>query len=182
MTPLGFTRALGLAVVASMALVVAQLVAGPWIGVSAATSLALAALAVGYAALLAESPRRRVGNAIAALAGALLVLSLARTGSEVALGLAVVVGLVRGTGDRRRSSSRALAIELGLGVGGLSLARWLALPGVLGTGAAFWGYALFQCLYPLVQRASSRPTRRGEGDPFDRARVRLERLLEQGEV
>ena len=165
-----------------MTLVVVQLVAGPWIGVSAAATLCLAALAVGYVALLGESPRRRVGNAVAALAGALLVLSLARTASELALGLAVVVGLVRGVGARRLDSRRALLVELGLGTGGLVLARWLALPGVLGTGAAFWGYALFQCLYPLVQRARSRPTRRGEGDPFDRARVRLERLLERGEV
>ena len=57
MKSLGFGRSLGFGVVASMALVVAQAIAGPWLGYQNVIALFLAASTVAYAALL-----RAAGN------------------------------------------------------------------------------------------------------------------------
>ena len=113
------------------------------------------------------------------LAGALLVLVLAHSVSELALGLALVVALVRGVGARRDRPLRALVVEIALGAGGLCLARWLAVPGVLGVAASFWGYALVQSLYFLVPGGSGQRVANEDGDPFERARARLSALLEE---
>ena len=179
MTSLGFLTTLLFGVVASMALVVGQLVAAPWIGAGNVLALLLIAIAVGYAALLGHTARRRLGNGAAALAGALLVGVLAHSVSELALGLALVVALVRGLGARRARPLRALLVEIALGAGGLCLARWLAVPGVLGVAAAFWGYALVQSLYYLVPGGGGQRLANEHGDPFERARARLSALLEE---
>ena len=78
MTSLGFLTTLLFAALASMTLVVGQLALAPWLGAGNVLVLILLATSVAYAAMLGHTPRRCVGNGVAALGGALLVVGLAR--------------------------------------------------------------------------------------------------------
>jgi hypothetical protein len=180
MTPLGFVGTLVYAAIASLALVVAYVVAGPWLGASWVLALFLVGATAAYAALLGSTLRRRVLQAAAALAAGLVALALANDVSELAMGLALVVALVRGFALRRSTPLRTLVVEGVLGGGGLCLARWLAVPGPLGAAAGFWGYALVQSLYFLVPGERREPAGEPAGDPFERAREQLDSLLERG--
>jgi hypothetical protein len=177
MRSLGFVGTLLFAAVASVVLVVAHVVAAPSLGARSVLALFTLAAAVGYAALLGPSLRSRVRNGGAALLGGVVVLVLARGFAEIALGMALVLALVRGFLARRSPPLRALVVEIALGVGGLCLARWLAVPGVLGAAAGFWGYALVQSLYFLVPGGHLEAVET-TGDPFERARERLSALLD----
>ena len=178
--PIGFAGTLGFAVVASLALVVAQLVAAPWLGRTTVLALFLVCAAAGYAALLPAQLRHRALAAGAALGAGALALVLAPGIAELAVGLAVVVALVRAFAQTRSTPLRTLAVELVLGVGGLALALLLASPGLLGAAAGFWGYALVQSFGGLVPGEQAPWQRSCEGDPFERACARLDELLEKG--
>jgi hypothetical protein len=80
----------------------------------------------------------------------------------------------------RARATRSIAVELALGLAGLLLAQWFAGPGLLGGSLALWAYFLVQSIYfPLVEGSPRGAT--AVGDPFDRARSRLQSLLREGE-
>ena len=174
---IGFVGTLGLGAVVALALVVGQVALGPWLGSGVAAELVLWASLVAYSALLASTLRGRVRNAAVALAAGLIVVLLARGLGEVAVGFALTLALVRGVIERSQRPLRAVLIECSLGVVGLCLARWLAVPGLFGAAAGFWGYALTQSLYFLAPGRSRRCVQ-GVGDPFERAREQLDALLD----
>jgi hypothetical protein len=173
-----FGGSLVFAALAAAGLPVAATFAGALWGVEGATRLYLIGAASIYGMGLCGDRSRRVGAlAFAVLAGtilALLPLDLRTT----AIGAASIVAFARGIllADPR-NTLRALALEAVFGAAGLATAAWFAHGGLLALCLAVWGYFLVQSGYFLI---GARAPHAGEGarDPFERARARLERLLE----
>ena len=170
-----FGRSLVFAALAAAGLPVAVTFAGPILGVAASVRLYVIAAAAVYAVGLAGE-RQLAAAALAGLAGvALAVLPLDLPAS--ALGAAAIVAGCRSLCWRQRPL-RAIAIELALGALGLALARFLASGGLAGLSFAIWGYFLVQSSYFLIGGRSPRGAEPAR-DPFERARLRLERLLDE---
>jgi hypothetical protein len=173
----GFGRSLVFAVVAAAGVPVATTFGAPLVGGAASVKLYLLAVAGVYVAGLGVERSRRVAAAtLAALAGlvlACLPLGLAGT----ALGAAAIVAVGRSGIAWRQPGLRGPAVEGLLGGVGLGVAAFLATGGLLALCLAVWGYFLVQSAYFLIGGGAPRrdaPDR----DPFERARARLERLLE----
>jgi hypothetical protein len=172
-----FGRSLAFAALAAAGLPVAVTFAGALIGDGDAARLYLIAAAGIYAAgLCPDRSRRFAAFASAAFAGmilALLPLDLRHT----AIGAAGIVAFARGFLLPDTRNLRALAIEVAFGSAGLATAAWFARGGLLALCLAIWGYFLVQSGYFLI---GARGPGYGETtrDPFDLARARLQRLLE----
>jgi hypothetical protein len=173
----GFGRSLAFAALAAAGLPVAVTFAGVLFGGGGAARLYVLTAACLYVTGLCADRGRRVAAfacaAFAALILALLPLDLRAT----AVGAAAVVALVRGVLVAGSRSVRTLVIEVALGAAGLAVAAWFARGGLLALCLAIWGYFLVQSGYFLI---GARGVSAGspEQDPFDRARARLLRLLE----
>ena len=173
-------RSLLFAALAASGFPVAHLLLDPILGSNLATHAYLVMTASLYAMVIAPSPRRGVAGAgFVALLGAALVLGGCRV-SELVLGLATGVAVARSALLYRARATRSIAVELALGLAGLFLAQWFAGPGLLGGSLALWAYFLVQSIYfPLVEGSPRGAT--AAGDPFDRARSRLQSLLRERE-
>jgi len=174
----GFGRSLGFAALAALGVPVATTFGAPLLGSVTSAELYLVAVAGVYVAGLCPGRSRRVAAlAMATLAGlvlAALPLGLAGT----ALGAAGIVAVGRSGIAWRQPGLRGPAIEALLGGAGLLVASVLATGGLLALCLAVWGYFLVQSAYFLIGGRAPRrdaPAR----DPFEVARARLERLLEE---
>jgi len=175
----GFISSLCFGLVAAIAVVFAQHAFAPIIGSGNVLALYLATSMAAYAALIGRTPRIMIRNAVVAAIGSSVVLTMASGIEGVAIGLTIVLMLVRTGLDVEMRSRRALFVEAVLGCGALAFASGLASPGWLGSAAAIWGFALVQSLYYLAPVVQVRPVMAGDGDPFDRARDRLLILLDE---
>jgi hypothetical protein len=172
-----FARSLAFAALAAAGLPVAVTFAGALFGAEGAARLYAIGAAGVYAIGLCPDRSRRVGAlTFAAFAGAILAL-LPLDLPATAIGAAGIVALVRGMLLAEGRHLRALAIEAVFGAAGLAAAAHFARGGLLALCLAIWGYFLVQSGWFLI---GSRGAGAGEiaRDPFDRARARLERLLE----
>jgi len=173
----GFGRSLAFAACAAAGLPVAVTFGGPLFGSAGAARLyAIAAAGIYGTGLCPDRSRRVAALAFAALAGgvlALLPLDLRAT----AVGAAGIVAFARGVLLAPTRDLRALAIEAVLGVAGLAVAAHFARGGLFALCLALWGYFLVQSGYLLIGGRAAR-TDETARDPFDRARERLVRLLE----
>jgi len=173
----GFGRSLLFGALAAAGLPLAMGLAGPLLGAATALRLYLIGTAALYAVGLAgERTPRLAAAGLATLAGsALAALPLGLAGTAV--GAAAIVAVCRSGLLWRQRRWRAVAIEALLGLLGLALARHLAGGGLVGLALGLWGYFLVQSGYFLIGgRSPRRPD--ATQDPFERARQRLERLLE----
>ena len=175
-----FGSSLAFAALAAAGLPVAVTFAGALFGGEAAARLYVIAAAGLYAIGLCPDRSRRVAAlAFCALVG--MILALLPLGlRDTAIGAAGLVAFTRGILLPDSRNLRALAIEAVLGTAGLAVAAWFARGGLLALCLAIWGYFLVQSGYFLF---GARGADAGEAaDPFDRARVRLQRLLEDDRV
>ena len=177
----GFGRSLVFAALAAAGLPVAVTFAGALLGGEEAARLyAIAAAGIYAVGLCPDRSRRAAAIAFAAFAGAILAL-LPLDLRATAVGAAGIVAFVRGALlAEGRSLRRALAIELVFGAAGLFAAAHFARGGLLALCLAIWGYFLVQSGWFLIggRTDAAEPAR----DPFDRARARLQRLLEDDPV
>ncbi len=116
----------------------------------------------GLASLLAAATLVAAPSPSVAVAGAALILAVARSGF-----------LYRG------KPARALLIEGVLAFGGLLLASWLAGPSPLGSALAIWTFFLVQSPYFLIGGMADRESEEPVIDPFERARKRALALMEE---
>ncbi len=184
-----FGSSLAFAALSAVAFVFAQLALASIVGSARVWTLHLTTSLVGYAFCLGTTPRRSVRGALVALVGAGVVVALARDLGELALGLTLVLAVVRTALEPATRNAPAFLLEGCLGVVALGFAGWLGSPTWLGGAAAIWGFALVQSLHPLLgsvlpRRLGGRdgPCRAGTDpiDPFDRARAGLLALLDDG--
>jgi hypothetical protein len=176
----GFARTLLFGAVAALGVPAVRLLVAPVLGSGLAFSLYWVGLAIAYLFWIAGSLRRGVGAAALASAGGLVLLAIAPGASFAAAGATLLVAAIRSGFLYRAPQPRLVVLEALLLVGGLLVAELLAAPGVLGLALAVWGYFLVQSLYFLLARP--RPRSAAEpGDPFERARERLECLLDEVE-
>jgi hypothetical protein len=153
-------------------------IVGPLLGLRSAAGLYAVALATCYVAGLAATGRRRLvsAGAIAMLGLGLVVWRLPP--SEVAVSLAVMLGVVRSRVLYRARRSRGLVIEAALVGGGLWFAAFLMASPVLSIALAIWGFFLVQGLFFLVGR-TLRGASAGGTDPFDQAHARAVAVLDR---
>lgn len=164
--------------VAAVGVVFAQHLFSPVLGSATVQTLYLALAMVVYAALIASSLRNRLGKLAVAGLGALFVLGMASGTHAIAIGLTIVLSLVRSGFDRESRTPRGWCAEGLLGVAALVFASVLYSPSWLGSAAGLWGYALVQSLYFQLPALRTRPRHSMTGDAFDRARERILVLLD----
>jgi hypothetical protein len=173
----GFGRSLLFAACVAAGLPALWLVLGSALGTREVVALYWIGSASLYVAGIAPSWRRGLLVALPAAGIGLLAWLLSATPMAAAVSAAGVVAICRSGVLYRSRPARALAIEVGLGLGGLLLARLLAGPGPLATAAALWGYFLVQSLFFLIGGVRQRRTGPAQRDPFERARSRMLALL-----
>jgi hypothetical protein len=173
----GFGRSLLFAALAAAGLPVAVTFGAPLIGSAASVRVYILLVAGCYAmGLPVERSRRLAALAMAGVAGLLLaMLPLGLSGTAV--GAAAIVAVGRSVIAQRQRALRACVIEAALGALALGVAGFLASGGLLALCLAIWGFFLVQSAYFLI---GGRTPRRDAAprDPFERARQRLERLLD----
>lgn len=176
----GFARTLVFGAGAALGVPAVRLLVAPVLGGGLAFGLYWVGLAGAYLFWIAGSLRRGVAAAALAAAGGGALLLLAPGPTFAAAGVTALVAAIRSGFLYRGPQPRLLLLEALLLLGGLGVAELLATPGVLGLALAVWGYFLVQSLYfPLARPRPRRPAE--AGDPFERARERLERLLDEAE-
>jgi hypothetical protein len=172
----GFRRSLVFAAATAAFLPVVVTFASPLMGGPAAVRLYAIAAAIAYTAGLAANHRTRMAAlALTGLAGIGVALGT-RGLPGAAVGAAAIVACGRGALLGGSRPLRAAMVEAALGLAGLGVARSLAAGGLLSICLAFWGYFLVQSSYFLLAGRAARDT--AIRDPFERARLRLERLLQ----
>jgi hypothetical protein len=173
-----FARSLAFAAIAAAGLAVAVVFGAPLLGGEGAARLYLIAAASLYAFAFARGRARRAAALACAivlgLALAVLPIGLAAT----AVGAAGLVALSRSAFAARGRRLRALAIEAALAGVGLAFAGRVAGGGLLALCLAVWAYFLIQSAYFLFGGSGADPDR-APRDPFEQARARLERLLQE---
>ncbi|MAG29670.1 MAG: hypothetical protein CL908_02105 [Deltaproteobacteria bacterium] len=175
----GLTKSLVFGAGAAITLVFVLHLAAPLVGAVDAVGLYLVVCTVAYAALLGACARQAWRNAIAALAGSVVVVLLGGGLWGLAIGLTCVLGLVRSGLERRMRPARALVVETLLGLFALGFSAWIVAPGWLGMAVSLWAYVLVQSLYFLVPGRGHSKSGGDPGDPFERAHERLLGLLEE---
>jgi hypothetical protein len=177
-----FARSLAFGALAAAGLPVAVTFAGALLGAESAARLYLITAASIYSiGLCPDRSRRAAALAFAALAGGILAL-LPLDVRATAVAAAGMIAFVRGVLLAQGRTLRAFALEAVFGATGLAAAAHLASrAGLFELCLAIWGYFLVQSGWFLM---GGRGTDAGEParDPFDRARARLERLLEEDPV
>lgn len=175
-----FARSSLFAAVAAAAWVPWVFVAGPIVGVWTARALYLGGVMMLYTAGLSPGATRGVVVALVAGAAASCVALAAQTTAELAIGLAMILGVARSGFLYRAAPARAVTTELALLVGGLLFAGFLAGYSLLSTGLGLWGFLLVQSLFFLVAGVQSRAVGDWRVDPFEEALRRALALLERG--
>lgn len=175
----GFASSVLFGAVAAVGVVFAQHVFSPVLGSARVEALYLAVTLVVYAASIGPSLRNRLGKGVVAGLGALFVLGIASGTPAIAIGLTIVLSLVRSGFDRESRTPRGACAEGLLGVAALSFASALHAPGWLGSAAGLWGYALVQSLYFLSPGLRTRTRDATTGDAFERAREQILMLLDE---
>ena len=175
----GFASSLLFGGVVAVAVVSAQSLFAPIFGSGDVLALYLVSVLVAYTGLLGRDLRRGLRNGCVSLLGSVLVLAMANGTEGIAIGLTILLALVRSGMDSETRTPRGLMVEAVLGLGALAFASSLTGPGWLGSASALWGFALVQSLYFLAPGLRSASVGDGVGDPFERARERLLVLLEE---
>ena len=190
-----FARSLVFAALAAAGLPVAVTFGGALFGAETAVRLYAIGAAGAYAIALCPDRSRRVAAlAFAAFAGAILAL-LPLDLRDTAIGAAGIVAFARGVllaqgrtqvsrSDTKPSEghwARAIAIEIVFGAAGVAAAGHFARGGLFALCLAIWGYFLVQSGWFLIGGRGTWAAE-GERDPFERARARLQRLLEDDPV
>lgn len=177
-----FSRSLLFAVFAAGAALPWWMLARPFLGGARALAAYMIFVTAAYLAGLAtERGRRAVTLAIALLAGG-TVSFFARSFTELALGLGVILAVGRSAFLYSMPPSRAVVIELAITGGGLLFARFLAGGSALALVLAPWGFFLVQSLYFLVGGVSRRTGSGAHPDPFQDAYGRALSILERNPV
>ena len=174
----GFGRGIVFAAVAAGTWCPWYVLMSPVLGARTALALFLIATATIYVAGIGATRRASLTAAAAVAFCSVVLLTIAHTTAELALGLAVLVAAARSGFLHQSRPARALALEATLITGGLVFARFLATPTPVGVMLAIWGFLLVQSLYFTVggiRTATMRPRR----DPFDEAHERAVVLLQR---
>ena len=185
MTRQPFFRSLAAAAVLALAAVPWQLVIGPLLGGQAAAILFALVTPPLYLAAVAPSTRQgaRVLMVASVLVAVGLFLGLWVGSAALSLALAAVALAVgRSVVLRRRPVARALVVEVVLLAVGALVARGMLGDPWLGPALALWGFYLVQSFF-FVLASEPRPETDGTRlDPFEKARGRLELLLNEDRV
>jgi hypothetical protein len=173
-----FGRSAVFAALAGIGVVLWLVVVGPLLGLRWALALYLVGLTATAVAGLASPLSRGVGAAVivGALGGCLAVAM--PTLSALALGLAVLFGMVRSVFFYRQPPARGVAVEVVLIGGGLLFASFLAGSSLLSVVLAVWGFLLVQSVFFLVGGRAVRERAAPQRDPFDAAHERARALLD----
>lgn len=175
-----FARSLLFAALAAGGALPWLLFARPVFGADRALVLYLVGVVAAYlGGLASEVPRRVAVFVVAALVG-VGVAFVARTSTELVLGLGAVLAVGRSAFLFRAPAARAAVIEAVLVGGGLLFARFLAghSPGAL--VLALWGFFLVQSLYFLVGGVRVRIGSGRHPDAFEEAHARAMAVLGGG--
>jgi hypothetical protein len=173
-----FAGSLVFAALAAAGLPVAVTFGGALFGAETAVRLYAIGAAGAYAIALCPDRSRRVAAlAFAAFTGAILAL-LPLGLRDTAIGAAGIVAFARGV--LLGQGARALATELVFAAAGLAAAAHFARGGLFALCLAIWGYFLVQSGWFLIGGCGTLVEH--ERDPFERARDRLQRLLEDDPV
>ena len=172
----GFARTLGFGALAASTLPLSTLVLAPVLGGARALALHAVLAAAGYLAVMAPDARRRVAVAAGGGAAGLLCLAWAGSNTGLLVALSLVVAVVRSGVLFRRGLARSLAVEGIVLLLAVATLHVLAVPGLAGRALALWGWFVVQSFYFLPAGLAAR-ARGTQGDPFERARRRLEELL-----
>jgi hypothetical protein len=175
-----FGRSLVFAAVAGLGCAVWMGVAGPLCGGGFAAATYLVGAVAAYLAGLAGGARRRLLAAVLGMTAGGAVLMTAPGFPALSLGLVVVLAAGRSVFLLRGTAARAVLVETGLGLGGLTFAWAMAAPTVGGVMLAVWSFFLVQSLFFLVGHPRTRPATHPGCDPFDTAHARALVLLDGG--
>ena len=154
-------------------------VVGPFLGLGGARIAYLVGVAALYVAGLSPRPTRRIVAALTTVGAGIVLALVARSMSELVLGLAAVIGLARSAFLYPAAAPRAVLRELCLLGGGLVFARFLAGFAPPATAFALWGFLLVQSFFFLVDVDRAGRARAPHVDPFEEACRRATALLER---
>ena len=174
-----FARTLGFGAVAAAGLPIAAALFGATVTFSHLLAPYLVGAIALYAAGIAPTRTRGVTAGGLALLLGLLLLAVAGGVTELAIGAALILSVVRSGLLYRLRPARAIVLEAGLLLGGLSLAKFLLIGGLGGVSLALWGFFLIQSLFFLIGGVALRPEASPPRDPFEHARTELISLLEE---
>lgn len=174
-----FPRSLVFGLAASAAVLPWWILARPLLGGTRTLTVYLVFVTAAYlCGLAAERSRHVVTFLIALLAGTVIAL-VARSLTELALGLAVLLAVGRSAFLYSLPPARAVVIELFITGGGLLFARFLAGGSLAALVLAPWGFFLMQSLYFLVGGVTVRTKSQVHPDPFQAAYGRALEVLER---
>ncbi len=177
-----FARSALFAAVAALAWLPWVLVAGPLVGVWNARAVYLIVVAVLYVAGLApRGPRRASLSVVVGLVACALAL-VAHTTADLAIGLAVVLGVARSAFLYRAAPVRAVTMEMAFLLSGLLFARFLAGAALASTAFALWGFLLIQSFFFLLAGVCARGAAERRPDPFEEAYRRAQAMLDRAGV
>jgi hypothetical protein len=160
------------------ALAAASVLATSLLSLPGGLGLHLLLLACVYVIGLAPSA---AGSARAAWPTGVLALAVwlwSENVAQAALGAALLVGVGRSVIVYRAPALRGLALESILIGAGLGMARGLLGPGVGSLALAVWAFFLVQSLYFWIPGIRAQDAAECGADPFEQARRRLLRVLE----
>ena len=172
-----FFRSVGFAAVAAVGSVAWLGCVAPVLGGRRALGLWLVVLAAGYVGGLAGGARRRVAVTFTTAGVGLAAMAVMPAIHELALALAVVLGVGRTACVPRATPLRAVVTEACLLSGGLAFAAILGGPSVRGVAFGVWGFFLVQSFRFLIPVGRGGVRLAGRADPFDAAHARAMALL-----
>lgn len=173
-----FARSALFAVLAAVIWLPWVFVAGPIVGVWNARALYLITVTALYIAGLAPHGPRQITIAVVSGLVACGLALAAHTTADLAIGLAVILGIARSAFLYRAVRVRAVTMEGALLIAGLLFARFLAGTALASTAFAVWGFLLVQSLFFLVPEVRPRGAAERQSDPFEEAYRRALALLE----
>lgn len=162
---------------AAAAWLAVALTAGPAIGFGLALELHAAACVALY--LAGCGPRRSPRLGLGALVIGITIALFVHSPSTALLALGAVLAVGRSAMLWRLRPARALVVELLLVLGGLKLAALASQPTVAGLALGLWTFFLLQGAYFLIGGIDARAPERPAADPFEAARDRALRVLDE---
>jgi hypothetical protein len=174
-----FLRSVGFAAAAAVGSVAWLVCGAPVLGGRRALGLWLVGLTAAYVGGLAGRPYRRVAVTIVTAGVGLAMLALVPGIRELALALAVVVGVGRTACGPRSTPLRAVAVEACLLAGGLAFAAMLGGPSVRGVAFGVWAFFLVQSFGALIPAGGAHARQAAAVDAFEAAHARALALLQR---
>ena len=171
-----FARGVAFAALAAATWLPWAVLVGPVIGLRSALAFYLVGATAAYVYSLSPRAGSRAVAGVLVFAAASAAAFVAQTASELAVGLAVIVGVARVV-LHPAAPARTIVREAVLLVAGLLLARLLAGPSLASIALAVWAFLLVQSFFFLG--GGRRPLLRAQGDAFEEARRRALALLEE---